>query len=259
MFQLSRLATRAVSGQSQTLVRTLSTTPARLDQNHAIFTNEDPVKNPERDLVNFPRRKRLTEPSKVRHHWIPEEWFTFFHEKTGVTGPYMFAASVGTFLVSKEIWVLEHEFYCGLGIAIVLGGIIKSQGPAMSAYLDKEVDADELKLKSIRQDEIDRCKAALAEEENSQWMATSYQELMQAKKENVGLQLEIEYRSRLSEAYKQVKRRLDYQLATANVLRSAEQRHMVQWIIDNVRKSITAKQEADALKACVADLKALAK
>merc|ERR1711936_673814 len=63
----------------------------------------------------------------------------------------------------------------------------------------------------------------------------------------VGLQLELEYRSRLNDAYKQVKRRLDYQLATANVLRAAEQKHMVQWIIDNVRKSITAKQETDAL------------
>ena len=59
--------------------------------------------------------------------------------------------------------------------------------------------------------------------------------------------------------FDQVKRRLDFQLSTANVLRAAEQKHMVQWIIDNVRKSITAKQEADALKACVADLKALAK
>ena len=117
----------------------------------------------------------------------------------------MFAASVGTFLVSKELWVLEHEFYCGVAIAICLGGIIKSVGPGISAELDKQVDADEAKLKAIRQDEIDRCKAAIAEEENSQWMATSYQELMQAKKENVGLQLEIEYRSRLNEAYKQVR------------------------------------------------------
>ena len=116
----------------------------------------------------------------------------------------MFAASVGTFLVSKEIWVLEHEFYCGVGIFICLAGIIKNVGPSISADLDKQVDADELKLKAIRQDEIDRCKAAIAEEENSQWMATSYKELMQAKKENVGLQLEIEYRSRISEAYKQV-------------------------------------------------------
>ena len=90
-------------------------------------------------------------------------------------------------------------------IAICLGGIIKSVGPGISAELDKQVDADEAKLKAIRQDEIDRCKAAIAEEENSQWMATSYQELMQAKKENVGLQLEIEYRTRLNEAYKQVR------------------------------------------------------
>jgi len=256
MFQLSRLAAKTVSGQSQFLVRALATTPSRLDQTHPIFANE---KGPERDLVNFPRRKRADQPAPVRHLWIPEEWFTFFHEKTGVTGPYMFAASVGAFLVSKELWVLEHEFYCGVTILAVLGAIRKNVGDDFSAYLDKEVDADETALKSIRQDEIDRCKAAISEEENSQWMATSYKELMEAKKENVGLQLEIEYRARLNEAYKQVKRRLDYQLATANVLRAAEQKHMVQWIIDNVRKSITAKQEADALKACVADLKALAK
>lgn len=258
MFQLSRLAARAASGQSQLLVRTLTTTPARLDQNHPIFANENKELNPERDLVNFPRRKRPIYPSKVRHLWIPEEWFTIFHSKTGVTGPYMFATAVGTFLVSKEIWVLEHEFYCGVGIAIVLGGIVKAVGPGLSKFLDKAVDDQEMDLKAIRQNEIDRCKASIDEEENSQWMATSYKELMEAKKENVGMQLEIEYRTRLSEAYKQVKRRLDYQLATANVLRAAEQKHMVQWIIDNVRKSITAKQEADALKACVADLKALA-
>merc|ERR1712203_1224616 len=235
MFQLSRVAARSICGQSQLLVRPLSTTSAKLDQSAPIFANE---KGPERDLVNFPRRQRPLYPGKVRHLWIPEEWFTFFHEKTGVTGPYMAAASITTFLVSKEIWVIEHEFYCGLAIAICIGGIVKATGADISAALDKAVDA---------------------EEANSQWMATSYQELMEAKKENVGLQLELEYRSRLNDAYKQVKRRLDYQLATANVLRAAEQKHMVQWIIDNVRKSITAKQETDALKACVADLKALAK
>jgi len=259
MFQLSRLASRAAFGQSQNLARGLSTTPARLDQNHPIFANEDPAKNPERDLVNFPRRKRALYESPTRHFIFPEEWFTFFHEKTGVTGPYIFAASVGTFLFSKEIWVMEHEFYCGVALAIVLNGIRLKAGDGLYDWLKESVEEKENAVKKVRQDEIDRCKAAIAEEENSQWMATSYKELIEAKKENVGLQLEIEYRSRLNEAYKQVKKRLDYQLATANVLRAAEQKHMVQWIIDNVRKSITAKQEADALKACVADLKALAK
>ena len=116
----------------------------------------------------------------------------------------MFAAAVGTFLVSKEIWVLEHEFYCGVGMFIVLSGIVKAVGPGVSKFLDAEVDAQEAELRAIRQDEIDRCKAALAEEEEGQWMATSYKELLAVKQENVAMQYEIEYRQRLAEAYKQV-------------------------------------------------------
>jgi hypothetical protein len=53
---------------------------------------------------------------------FPEEWFQAFYSKTGVTGPYMALVSIGTFLVSKEYFVLEHDFYVGLGLAIVLTG-----------------------------------------------------------------------------------------------------------------------------------------
>ena len=72
-----------VFGQSKILVRGLSTTPARLSQDHPVFVNEDPAKNPERDLVNFPRRKIPAYEAPTRHFIFPEEWFTFFHEKTG--------------------------------------------------------------------------------------------------------------------------------------------------------------------------------
>jgi F-type H+-transporting ATPase subunit b len=158
----------------------------------------------ERDLVNFPRRTRPIDPAPVRHHWIPEEYFTFFHNKTGVTGPYVFAATFTTYLCSKEIWVLEHEFYSGIAFAVVMGGVIKMASPGVTKWLDEEVDKHDGKLKKIRQDEIDKCKSAIGAENDAQWMATSYEELINAKKDNVGLQLEAAYRSRLQQAYTQV-------------------------------------------------------
>ena len=100
---------------------------------------------------------------------------------------------------------MEHEFYCGVALAVVLNGLRLKVGDGLYDSLKESVEEKENAVKAIRQDEIDRCKAAIAEEENSQWMATSYKELIEAKKENVGLQLEIEYRSRLNEAYKQVR------------------------------------------------------
>merc|ERR1712106_1166953 len=54
------------------------------------------------------------------------------------------------------------------------------------------------------------------------------------------------------------KKRLDYQMETANVHKRVEQKHMVDWIVAGVHASITPEEETAALNKCVADLKALA-
>jgi len=214
--------------------------------------------NQERDLVNFPARVRPIEKAPVRLLVFPEEWFTALYPKTGVTGPYMALGGVATFLCSKEFFVMEHDFYVGIGLAIVLTFVVKQVGPDYTASINKELDEEEAALKAIRQNEIDGCLQMIAAEEASQANTTAYADIIAAKKEAVGLQLEGVYRARLQDAYTQVKKKLDYQLETANVVRRMEQKHMVDWIIGNVKKSITPAQEDAALKKCISDLKGLA-
>merc|ERR1711892_92123 len=213
--------------------------------------------NPERDLVNYPARVRPIEKAPVRMGIFPEEWFAALYPKTGVTGPYMFLAGVGTFLCSKEFFVMEHDFYVGVGLFAVLSFVVKSVGPDWTTSVNKELDDEEAALRSIRRSEIDFCKDAIAQEELSQANTAAWEDIIAAKKEAVGLQLEGVYRARLQSAYTQVKKRLDYQLETANVVRRMEQKHMVDWIIGNVKNSITPAQEDAALKKCISDLKGL--
>ena len=71
--------------------------------------------------------------------------------------------------------------------------------------INKELDEEEADLRSIRQNEIDSCKSAIAAEEGAQSDAAAWKDIIAAKKEAVGLQLESVYRSRLQEAHLQVR------------------------------------------------------
>lgn len=70
---------------------------------------------------------------------------TLFSEETNdvkliLTGPYMLGVGLTTFLCSKEIYVMEHEFYTGLSILVMVVFAVKKFGPGLGNYLDKEIE-----------------------------------------------------------------------------------------------------------------------
>merc|ERR1719481_142320 len=135
---------------------------------------------------------------------------------------------------------------------------VKKFGPKIAAYLDKEIDEIEGSWVKYREGSIQTIKDGIEAEKKAQWEAEGQNMLFDAKRENVALQLEAAYRERLATVHREVKKRLDYQLETANVKTRIEQKHMVDWIVNSVKSSLSPAQEDKALKQCFADLKAMA-
>ncbi|XP_033330712.2 ATP synthase subunit b, mitochondrial [Megalopta genalis] len=209
-------------------------------------------------LCDIPRQKRPINPSPVKYGFIPEEWFTFFHSKTGISGPYVFLGTVGTYLVSKELYVLEHEYYNSLSLFMILIYGIKKYGSNVAEFLDKECQDYLDTFKKGRQDEIQGFRDRIKLYEDTKFMSKVIPLLNDVNRQNIAMQLEAVYRERCMEFYTEVKKRLDYHAQIDTVERRIAQKHMVQWIINNVMKSITPEQEKANLQQCIKDLESLA-
>ncbi|CAF3068535.1 unnamed protein product [Rotaria socialis] len=213
---------------------------------------------PERDLVNYPPYKLREAPNPVRWYCVPESWFKFFYEKTGVTGPYMFFYGLLVYGFSKEYIVLWYDFTEYLILAAAVITVVKKLGPSIS-------DA----FRGWHQDEVGRYNSVV---NNSKAMAGkmlhSYEEsleraksigaLAEARKDIINMGLETSYRERMKQLYESVKRRLDYQVALQNARKDFERTNMINWITSEVKKSITDKQEKDTLQSCINQLRQIA-
>jgi F-type H+-transporting ATPase subunit b len=213
---------------------------------------------PERDLVNYPPYKLRETPNAVRWYFVPETWFKFFYEKTGVTGPYMFFYGLIVYGFSKEYIVLWYDFTEYLILAAAVITVVKKLGPMVGDV-----------FRGWHQDEVNRYNSVV---NNSKAMAGKmlhgYEEsldrakgigkLADARKDIINMALEAAYRDRLRQMYESVKRRLDYQVALQNARKDFERTNMINWITSEVTKSITNKQEQDTLQTCLNQLRQIA-
>ncbi|KAG8450899.1 hypothetical protein GDO86_003243 [Hymenochirus boettgeri] len=196
---------------------------------------------------------------KVRFGLIPEEFFQFLYPKTGVTGPYMLGTGLLVYLLSKEIYVINHETFAAasIGICIIYG--IKKFGPDVAAFADKLNEEKVAKAQTVKDSAVKNLERAVEEEKKEQWRVEGRNHLFDAKRNNVTMLLEINFRERLLNVYNEVKKRLDYQVALQHLHRRKEQDHMINWVEKNVVQSISPQQQKESISKCIADLKLLSK
>jgi len=214
---------------------------------------------PDRDHENWPISKIPENTPPTRFAFIPDSWFTFFYEKTGVTGPYVFAATVTTTLFSKELWLIEHGLMDFMSFWLMCWFLIVKAGPSLKKMVTTYHEEYHAKHWAQPMAEVqDDAVAAIKSKEEAIWQLEASPMIFEAKRENVDLELESIYRKRLVDVHHEVKKRLDYQMEVENTGRRFEQTHMVNWIVENVVKGITPQQEKDSIAKCIADLKGLA-
>ncbi|XP_066480878.1 ATP synthase F(0) complex subunit B1, mitochondrial [Tiliqua scincoides] len=196
---------------------------------------------------------------KVRHGIIPEEFFQFLYPKTGVTGPYMFGTGLLLYLLSKEIYIVNHETIAAVCIVGLFIYGVKKYGADVAAFADKLIEEKVAAATAVKNDSINLLEKAIEDEKKEQWRAEGRHYLFDAKRNNVAMLLETNYRERLLNVYTEVKKRLDYQMAMQHLKRRKEQDHMISWVERSVRQSITPQQEKESIAKCILDLKTLSK
>lgn len=216
---------------------------------------------PERDTKNFPNPAVAMTSPETRLGIFPATWFEAFHNTTGVSGGYVFGFGFFTWIHSMEYNLVDHYFWSVPSFwgAIYFLHCHPSIGPAAKAALH---DSWVMKWKNLEWDKpLGRLRAS-AEKDVSKLNrlieeCETQTYIKQAKEEGVALQLESAYRERLQNAFTEVKKRLDYESQKVTVRSRFQQEHMVNWIVDNVTKSITPQQEKDSIKNCMDSLKSM--
>lgn len=178
----------------------------------------------------------------------------FLQEKTGVTGAWTLGVGVGTYLISKELYVLGPETMVAAVMAGIIYAIMRKAGKPIAEFLDSKSQAI-LELltaeKNARKKDIEDALAAQARTESELEIR---HDIFDVLKENNAMRMEEEYRRRLHQVSNTVKRRLNYQVDVEQARRKFEQQHMVQWLEGAVTQLVKGKQE-ESLAQCMSDLK----
>lgn len=215
---------------------------------------------PERDMKNFPNVSAFEKPMPVRLGVIPAAWFDFYKEKMGVSGGYVFLFGLWLTTTSKEINPIDHYYWELPSFACAM--YILHKHPKIGPNIKKMFqEVEEKRVNQIHNRPIAQMRSSaekgITKLERMLEETEVYKYFNQTKEEGVLLQLEAAYRQRLQTVYQEVKNRLDYEAEKSNVKKQFEQEHMVNWIVSNVRSSITPQQEKESIKSCIQALKDL--
>lgn len=179
-------------------------------------------------------------------------------EKTGETGHKLLAGGFLTYILSKEILILHDETL----LAVVMFGtmyvVYLYTSQPIASFLDSYSQGILDKFNEFKEARMQFYIDNIKEAKEFEHFISARTDIVEILRENNAMALELEYRNRLHEVARQVKKRLDYQAEIEAFQRRNAQQHIVDWVEKEVVKSISPQLEKESVSQCIRDLKAMA-
>lgn len=204
--------------------------------------------------------KNFSVSSKDDNKWNQIAWpcIQQFKDIAGQSAGTTLGVGLTAYIISKEVFVLNEEFFLGLVMVGTIYQLSKAVGGPIGKLLDARSKEILDSLNADKEADLNRLDQSIVAEHEGELANQVRKEFFEVDKINNDMELEAEYRRRLLEVETEVKKRLDYQLDLERLENSIEEQHMAAWIEKEVVNSISEGQEQDALLQCIHDLNQLA-
>lgn len=226
-------------------------------QNMTVVQDGESPKGPQKE---FPGLKYHLpyDLSNYRLGMIPEAYFTFLHERTGVLGPYILLWGGAITLISKEFLIYQEEFGAVFAFLTVPPIIAALYGGKIDKYFREKYNEEMMVLDKLKVSKIQQFSNEADALDEDAARADAGKEIFAAYSANAENMVEAEFRARQEQVHESFKRRLDYQVALQTLEEQVVQKQMVSWVKQEVHKAIDARSQKEGIAACLKDLKALA-
>jgi len=192
--------------------------------------------------------------------WRAQAW-PVLAEYKGIAGKSSSTVlGIGTlsYILSKEIFVLNEEVFIGAFMAFALYNISKAAGPLIGENLRAMQKAEFETLNEAKTAKLTGLTDQIASTKSDFDIIEARDQFYDIAKNREGMKQDLVYRQRLHEVNTEVKKRLDYQVDLQTLEKDIEEKHIASWVEAEVLKSIADQSEEETLLQCIKDLNSIA-
>lgn len=192
--------------------------------------------------------------------WTAQAWPVLAEYKAiaGKSSTTVLGVGSLSYLLSKEVLILNEEIFIGVFMALVMYNISKAVGPLLGEKVRAMQKEEFEALNANKADQLTGLADQIVEMQKEFDVIDARDQFYDIAKNREEMKQDLVYRQRLHQVNTEVKKRLDYQVDLQTLEKDIEEKHIASWVEAEVLKSIADQPEEETLLQCIKDLNSIA-